>query len=89
MRFTHKIFHISYRISLQRIIVDLIDDKAPLVSHSGKIVTIPGRTLGKNKINRNWMKNIYFRSKHLVAYHYKFSSTPILLSLYGGDFDML
>ena len=47
-------------------------------SHSRKIVTIPERNLGKNNINRIWMKYIHFRSKHLVAYHYKFLSTPIL-----------
>ena len=33
---------------------------ARIYSQSRKIVTIQRRTLGKNKIYRNWIKNIYF-----------------------------
>ena len=70
-------------------VVVKVSDLRRTNSDSRKIVTIPGRTFGKNKVNRNWTKNIYFRSKHLVASHYEFSSTPILFSLYADDFNML
>ena len=54
-----------------------------------KIVTIPGRTLDKNKVVRNYMKNKLFWITQLVACYYNFSSTPIPFSVYGDDFKML
>ena len=48
-------------------IVVKVSDLHRTKSHSRKIVTNPGIIFGKNKVNKNCTKNIYFRSKYFVA----------------------